>query len=92
MDRTFAVGIGRLDLRPIRVDVAPEGRPPLLIQVFQAGITLFKPFSEGRGAKVAVAGSRVFIRDVPGDQRGMSVVAFSQLARYLRRETSIVWR
>src|SRR5690349_14512647 len=92
MNRVFTIGVGRLDLFPACVGVAPEGRPVAGIQNVQALVALLQPGTKLTGACLAIAGAAVFVGDMPRDQCGMVVIALCQATSDLLGEIAIVGR
>ena len=61
----FAVRLRRVNLVPARIRVAPEVRPPRVVQVIERLILLFQPIAERLLAQRAVALAAVLVRKVP---------------------------
>ena len=69
----------RRDLRPVGVEVTPEGVPPRAVQILQRPVPFPEPDAKTLLAEFAEAFAVVFVRDVPGGERRMMCVPFRQL-------------
>ena len=67
----FPIGHRRVDLFPAGIGMAPEGCPPLLVQLLQRTVFLLQPAPKGFLAQGAPADASVFIGQVPQDDAGM---------------------
>ena len=72
VDAGLPLGHWGVDLFPVGVGVAPEGGPPLVVQVVQGAVLLPQPPAEGRLALGAVALAAVLVGQVPQNHPGMA--------------------
>ncbi|MNI19512.1 hypothetical protein D3C73_729490 [compost metagenome] len=80
MNHLLAVRSRRFNLRPTRIRMAPEGRPPSVIQGTQRAVFLLQPFTEMLLTIITVAFTAIFIGNVPTDHGRVIRITFSQLA------------
>src|SRR5205823_7247641 len=74
-------GARRVDLVPCVVALAPEGRPPGLVERRNGAVAPPEPGAKRRGGRVAIAGrdvAAVLIVDVPHRQRRMALIALGK--------------
>src|SRR5579884_2347844 len=69
--------------------MAPEGRPPLLIEFVQARITLLEPCAEGGGTIFTIAVACVLIANMPESQSRVLMVTLGQAAGDLLGKATI---
>ena len=80
MHRLLTDRTRRFDEVPIGVRVAPEGRPPGVVERIERPILGLEPFDEGGAAQLAVALAAVLVGNVPHGERGVIGVPLGQLS------------
>ncbi len=70
--------IGRDYLVPVVKGMSPKGGVPCLVEVLYRAVAFFQPCAEGALAVFAVAGSAVFVGNMPCDDIVIVLVALRQ--------------